>query len=481
MDSKTFYLKYRPTKFSELDLPEISSGLLQISKSKKIPHALLFPGPKGTGKTSAARIFAKAVNCLKPELSGEPCGKCNACRQISDGTAMDLLEIDAASNRGIDDIRDLREKIRLSPVNFHYKVYIIDEVHMLTAEAFNALLKTLEEPPSHAIFILCTTQPEKLPETIISRCLRFNFRRAKVEEIIKGPLKRAVKGEGLKVEDGVLEEISKSADGSFRDAHKLLEQLTFAGKKITLKKTRELLGQAEEFSPDKLLNFLTEKDIYKSLKEIDRVVNAGAELSVYGLRVLDRLRRGLLTKVGFAEINTPAELETLGINEIKLLVSLFSRAINELKYSPIAQLPLEMAVIEYCLTGKKKIESLPKKLEEATPPLKVNVKLQEIMGKWQEILTKIKPLNHSIEALLKASRPLKVEGEFLTLEVFYKFHKDRLEAEKCRTIIEEVVGQTFGSPLKLKCVLGVKPVKPQSEQTDVLEVANAIFNGKIVN
>lgn len=495
MDSKTFYLKYRPKKFSQLDLPEIGAGLLQIIKSKKIPHALLFPGPKGTGKTSAARIFAKAVNCLHPAPSGEPCGKCNACRQINDGTAMDLIEIDAASNRGIDDIRDLKEKIRLSPVNFRYKVYIIDEVHMLTAEAFNALLKTLEEPPSHAIFILCTTQPEKLPETIISRCLRFNFRKAKVEEIIKGPLKRAVKGERLKVEDGVLEEIGRAVDGSFRDAHKLLEQLSFDGKKITLKKTRELLGQVEEFSPDKLLKLLTKKDIQKSLKEIDRVVNAGADLSVYGLRVLDRLRQGLLAKVGFSEINAPQELEALEIGEIKFLVSLFSRAISELKYSPIAQLPLEIAVIEYCLSDKKGVASPPKNDKKIDcNGEKVKVKLQEIMGKWQEILSKIKPLNHSIEALLKASRPLKVEGDFLTLEVFYKFHKDRLEAEKCRTIIEEVVGQTFGSPLKLKCVLGEKPAssqlnkqsnplpnQPQSEPTNVLDVANAIFNGKIVN
>jgi len=198
------------------------------------------------------------------------------------------------------------------------------------------------------------------------------------------------------------------------------------------------------------------------------------------LQALYQLSKSLAMDV-LLEIHAESELEKLGIGEIKLLVGLFSRAINELKYSPITQLPLEMAVIEYCLSGEKNIDNLPKKEEKVDiipgNGEKVKVKLQEIMNKWQEILTKIKPLNHSIEALLKASRPLKVEGEFLTLEVFYKFHKDRLEAEKCRTIIEEVVGQTFGSPLKLKCVLGQKPAV--KSEPDILEVANNIFNGKI--
>ena len=203
MESTTFYLKYRPQKLADLDLREVREGLLRIVKGGKFPHALLFAGPKGTGKTSAARIFAKVVNCQNPK-DGEPCNQCDACREITKGTAMDLIEIDAASNRGIDDIRALRETIKLSPVKLKYKVYIIDEVHMLTLEAFNALLKTLEEPPTHAIFILCTTEPDKLPETIISRCLRFNFRKAKIEEIVEGPLKRAVENESFEVEDCLL-------------------------------------------------------------------------------------------------------------------------------------------------------------------------------------------------------------------------------------------------------------------------------------
>ncbi|PIV01497.1 DNA polymerase III, subunit gamma and tau, partial [Candidatus Shapirobacteria bacterium CG03_land_8_20_14_0_80_39_12] len=187
----SFYLKYRPQKFLDLDSSEAREELLKIFKSEKIPHALLFSGPRGIGKTSAARIVAKAVNCEKVQSTEykehrefEPCNQCDSCISITNGTNVDILEIDAASNRGIDDIKELREKIKLSPASAKYKVYIIDEAHMLTPEAFNALLKTLEEPPKHAIFILCTTDPEKLPKTIISRCQRINFKKASNKEIV---------------------------------------------------------------------------------------------------------------------------------------------------------------------------------------------------------------------------------------------------------------------------------------------------------
>jgi DNA polymerase-3 subunit gamma/tau len=484
-----------------LDLKEVREGLLRIAKGGKFPHAFLFAGPKGTGKTSAARIFAKVVNCQNPQ-DGEPCNKCDACQEITKGTAMDLIEIDAASNRGIDDIRALRETIKLSPVKLKYKVYIIDEVHMLTLEAFNALLKTLEEPPPHAIFILCTTEPDKLPETIISRCLRFNFRKAKIEEIIQGPLRRSVESEGLEVEKGVLEEIAKAAGGSFRDAHKILEELAAGGKKITLKQTRQLLGQIEELSAEKLLPFLEKKDAKGGLREIARVVEGGVDLENYLLKLLELLRKGLLEKMGVGE--EPVEvLKNFDVSQIKSLISLFSRAAGELRFSPIPQLPLELAVVEWCgdkmsnlpagqagfktqMSNLKEKKSSPQVQQNSDPQAQA-ANIKRVEEKWAEILTKIKPQNHSVEALLKATRIKDFQNGWLTLEVFYKFHKERLETEKCRRIVEETVGKVIGTPVKLKCILGEKKNNltiqqsnnENNEEIDILEVANEIFNGKI--
>lgn len=468
MESRTFYLKYRPQKIDELDLVDVQEGLGKVLRSGRVPHALLFSGPRGTGKTSAARIVAKAINCQSK--GQKPCNRCQICQEITSGSALDLIEIDAASNRGIDDIRNLREKIKLAPAQTKYKVYIIDEVHMLTPEAFNALLKTLEEPPAHAVFILCTTAPEKLPKTIISRCLRFNFRKAKTEEIISGPLKRAVKGEGLKLEKGVLEEIAKSVDGSFRDAHKILEQLSFGGKKITLKATKELLGKIESLAPEKLLAIMAKREAKPALEEIDRVVMIGGDLTVYVQEILDNLRLGLLAKVGMEGITPAKEIEVISLEELKELIRLFSRAANEIKTSPIPQLPFELVIVEWCSGEEKEsnfaeasLDKEPAKNPSSPGSLKDGIKrLNEIRNRWEELLAGVRPLNHSVEALLRAARPSKVEGEFLTLEVFYKFHKERLESEKCRAVVEEIAGQILGLPIKLRCVLGQKSA-PQAQ------------------
>lgn len=489
MDLKVFYLKYRPQSFKELDLVEIRQGLSNLVKSGKMPHAFLFAGPKGTGKTSAARVLAKAVNCLGKKKTYEPCNRCDICREITIGTSLDLIEVDAASNRGIDDIRNLREKIKLSPAKCQYKVYIIDEVHMLTTEAFNALLKTLEEPPAHAIFILCTTRPEKLPDTIISRCTRFNFHKGKLSEVV-GSLKKIVKGEKLKIEDGVLKAIAKSADGSFRDAQKILEQLVLSGAKISLKKTKKLLQQTEELSPKKLLTLLAKKDVKASLLEIDRIVMVGGDLNVYLQQILDSLRLVLLNKVGLKEVSGSIEINHLNIEEIKLLVSLFSQAYTEQKLSPIPQLPLELAVIEFCSKPENN-DPLPKKPKNNPSPQK-RAKLAEVEAKWPEILANVKPLNHSIEALLRACRPIKIDGQTLTLEVFYKFHKERLETEKCRQVVEEAASQILGNPIRLSCILGQKPNRPAvanpvedkdfkgsqepAERRNIVDLANDIFN-----
>ena len=493
MNNRVFYLKYRSQKVSELDLVHIRENLEKILKSKKIPHALLFSGPRGTGKTSAARIFAKAVNCQTKRKTYEPCNRCSICQSITEGSSLDLIEIDAASNRGIDDVRELRSKIKLSPSQCQYKVYIIDEVHMLTNEAFNALLKTLEEPPEHAIFILCTTVPEKLPDTIISRCLRFNFKKAKTEEIVRS-LKRVVKGEKLNVGKEVLKEIAKSADGSFRDAHKILDQLAMEKEKITLARTKELLGKIEATAPEKLLQLLVDRDLKGALLEIDRIVSLGADLFRYCQDILDRLRLGLLFQSGLTEVSSPKETASFNIVELAKLIRLFSQAANDLKTNPIPQLSLELVAVEWLKAKELDKEELAKDgMKTVKKSLPISIKrnpqnnqknsqlLKKIKDHWPDILAGVKPLNHSVEALLRACRPTSLKGDVLIIEVFYEFHKERLETDKCRRIVEEVASEVMNQPLKLRCVLGQRKAPVSSEpsqekaEESIVQVAEDIF------
>ena len=475
----SFYLKYRTQNFQELDSDDAQEELEKIFKSGKIPHAFLFSGPRGIGKTSAARIVAKAVNCSAvakamadkgdSKEAYEPCNKCDSCLSITNGTNVDVLEIDAASNRGIDDIKELREKIKLAPAQSKYKVYIIDEAHMLTAEAFNALLKTLEEPPKHAIFILCSTDPEKLPKTIISRCQRINFKRASRQEIV-GRLKKICQEEKLDFEDKALEAIAKLADGSFRDANKILERAALVGR-VTEEEVKNTAGILAEFKVEEFLKFLEEKATKEALLWLNRATEQGANLRTLTEEILENLRALLLADFGLGE---GGEVKFgFTAEEIRHLISLFNVAYAELRQAVIPQLPLEMVVIEWSsfakasedkggVSGEKEVGSE----EENNPTSRLSsapqVSLESILAKWPEILAKVKPLNHSVQAFLKATRPLACEDGFLILEVFYKFHKDQLEKEASRRIFEKAATEVLGCPVKLKCSLSEmqKPVKP---------------------
>ncbi|KKR23367.1 MAG: polymerase III subunit gamma and tau, DNA polymerase III subunit gamma/tau protein, partial [Candidatus Peregrinibacteria bacterium GW2011_GWE2_39_6] len=260
MADLAFYRKYRPSKFTNLvGQPPIQKTLLNAIKSGHLSHAYLFCGPRGTGKTTTARLVAKAINCIAPDPNGESCNKCEYCTLMNQGNCVDLIEIDAASNRGIDEIRDLREKIKFSPNQTPHKVYIIDEVHMLTTPAFNALLKTLEEPPAHAYFVLATTEVHKVPETIISRCQRFDFRRIDEESIIDR-LKYIATQEKIKYEDEALTWIAQSAEGGMRDAINLFEQI-IEDQKLTTKHVKEILGVSSHDNAKKLFQSLEKQDL----------------------------------------------------------------------------------------------------------------------------------------------------------------------------------------------------------------------------
>jgi DNA polymerase III subunit gamma/tau len=531
MESRAYFLKYRPQTVSELGIAEVRDNLARIFKAKNVPQAFLFTGTKGAGKTSAARIIAKVVNCLdRKEGQFEPCNKCDACVSITKGSAVDLIEIDAASNRGIDDIRALKDKVRLMPAKLKYKVYIIDEVHMLTTEAFNALLKTLEEPPEHSVFILCTTNPEKVPATIISRCLHFNFRKATQTEM-ETNLNFVVRAEGIKVDPKALTEIAKSADGSFRDGQKVLEQLSTGRSEITLDEAQLFLGKNQDLTPRKLIGILSERKLDSALKEIQRLADSSADFTVFLGGLMEDLRLILLANLGVTdkfEAYHLAEAKKFTPVELKALLELLLKAGVQMKTSPIPQLPLELVVVEWLKTEKvtntkeSKAESIGQdQVEEINIGEKAETEKKEnlVVGEntqtvavkaitveedvtmaletgeirqiddetWKKILLAVKPMNHSIEALLRAARPLKMQNMVLTLEVFYKFHKDQLEQNKRREIVEGACSVVLGGKVQLKCILGQKATiakitsektDPDAGESDIIDIAEGIFNGE---
>lgn len=341
------YRKYRPQTLEELDSDEVRKRLTQIFSSPYIPHAFLFTGTRGTGKTSAARIIAKILNCEKrKDRQTEPCNKCESCLSITAGKHLDIIEIDAASNRGIEEIRDLREKIKLAPVMGKYKVYIIDEVHMLTNEAFNALLKTLEEPPAHAYFILATTEADRIPETILSRCVKINFHKASISETVHC-LRRVIKGEGLNFSDDILSQIASSSDGSFRDGTKLLEQIISENAK-TPEEIAKLLGR-DFVNCEKLVRLLSRRDPDKTLSLLLDLSKQAVNARFLVEDMLELFHKILIARYGLETENVDKNLlDLFKEKEILTLIKLFSRVYLELKNASNPYLPIEVAVVEWC-------------------------------------------------------------------------------------------------------------------------------------
>lgn len=355
-----FYQKYRPQILAEIDNQIVREKIKKILLTKRLPHAMLFAGPKGTGKTSTARIFSKAINCLNNFYSEknntiEPCNQCPNCKSITTGSSPDVIEIDAASNRGIDEIREIIEKIKFYPLQSRYKIYIIDEAHMLTKEAFNALLKTLEEPPNSTIFILATTEPEKMPNTIISRCLKIVFSKAKTEEIYN-MLKRITAKEKLNFSDKLLTTLAKHADHSFRDAAKILEELAIEFQNNPKSDPESLLNHLLGYRGNylDLIDYLEKKDQKKALDFIENYDKNGGDFKSLIESSLDFFHQLLLKKNGL--VSEPEKDYRFSIKEISLLIKLLHEAYRSLKYSPIEALPLEIAIIDYCQTegGEKK-------------------------------------------------------------------------------------------------------------------------------
>jgi len=340
-----YYLKYRPDTIAQLDNSRVKEILSKILIKNDLPHALLFIGKKGTGKTSSARIFAKAVNCLENKFFGvgkdfEPCNKCKNCKAIAASVSTDVIEMDAASNRGIEEIKDLIKEISFLPMGGRYRVFIIDEAHMITADGFNALLKTLEEPPKTAIFILATTNPEKLPPTIISRCIKINFGKGKREDIIL-MLRRICKAESLEVETKILELIANHSESSFRDAAKILEEVV-TQKMDSYEKVENYLGVRGK---NNLLEIIVQKDTKKTFAWIEEFSQTGGDFKNLIVDLLENLRLALLEKKGIKNEENKATL--LKAEEISRLIKLLLEAYQMMRITPIESLPLEIAIAEF--------------------------------------------------------------------------------------------------------------------------------------
>lgn len=375
MTNQVLYRKWRPQKLADVVGQEsVTQTLQRAVATDRISHAYLLCGPRGTGKTSTARILAKAVNCKSP-IDGEPDNECHACVSISEGRALDLIEIDAASNRGIDDIRSLSDKINFAPNEFRYKVYIIDEVHMLTEQAFNALLKTLEEPPDHAIFILATTEAHKVPLTIISRCQRYDFRRIPLSAMSQ-KLAELCGAEGVEATEEALEILARSATGSLRDAENLLEQAVVSyGSPLQGDQIRDMLGLGGDAEALKLARHVVAKTVGEGLSTINEVSNSGADLRQLQRSVTEFLRSVMLIKSGSTdelgyseEVTTQLRAAASGSELSHLLRAIKAFSSADMRHDSSSPLPLELALVESSLAPEPVSQQAPARQTQAAAP-----------------------------------------------------------------------------------------------------------------
>jgi len=492
--AQALYRRWRPRTFEEVVGQEhVVRTLRNALDHERVHHAYLFTGPRGTGKTTTARLLAKAVNCLATDVTKRPCNECSVCQAVNEGRLMDLIEIDAASNTGVDDVRELRERVGYRPSEARTKVYVVDEVHMLSNAAFNALLKTLEEPPPHVLFILATTDPQKIPATILSRCQRLDFRRIPLTTIV-GRLERIAGTESLTAEREALTLIARQATGSMRDAESLLDQLAaYDADGITVDDVRAALGTGTDEAVTSLVDALAAADVARGLEIIDRAVGEGADPRQFARQVVDHLRTLLLARLGSeeAELNVSDELRErfqaqttrFSPRQLASMVHLFSQAATEARTAWQPQLPLELALVDAALSleevapargssGTPNPPAQPQTASNQAPPTPSNPArqagpaspppgpaspeagtLETVKARWPDLLKTIRAQNLSLEALLRSGEPLKMEEGVLVLGFAHQFHRDKVEEEDCRRAVEEGLSGLLGQATGLRCVV----------------------------
>lgn len=508
MAAQALYRKWRPRTFDEVVGQEhVVRTLRNALTSGRIHHAYLFAGPRGTGKTTTARLLAKAVNCLALE-DQRPCNECRICQALNEGRLLDLIEIDAASNTGVDDVRELRERVGFRPNEARYKVYVIDEVHMLSNAAFNALLKTLEEPPPHAIFVLATTRPDKIPATVLSRCQRHDFRLIPVSKIV-ARLEWLTQQEHIRADHEALTLIARQATGSMRDAESLLDQLaSYDEKGITVAEVRAALGIGTSETVIQVADALTRGDVAQGLGTINTAVDEGADPRQFARQMVEHLRALLLLrlKAGIIPLHVSEDLRpqleaqaaSFSSQALARAVRLFNQAAAEAKGGWQPQLPLEMAFIEALLSPEPESPAPrqqspppgpraspparqptpspatsrpaparsasppsqpPKAAREATPtysglaPGDGSLTPETLQSRWSDLLNALRPRNLALEALMRSCEPVAIEGDVIVLGFAHNFHRSKVEEEHNKRVVEDVLSSLVGQRYRVRCVL----------------------------
>lgn len=478
----TLYRKYRPQNFEEMaGQKEIIKTIKTSLRNKRVAHAYLFNGPRGVGKTTTARLIAKGVNCLNSDITDEPCNECENCLAINNGIFMDMVEIDAASNRGIDEIRALKEKINYQPVKGRKKIYIIDEVHMLTKEAFNALLKTLEEPPEHIIFILATTEADKILPTIISRCQRYDFKTLSSLEL-KEQLRTICEKENATITDEALEIIYENSSGSVRDAISILERVIIAcyGEEITLEKCEKIL----DVTPSKVMQEFLElalKGIYNEMvKKLENFWNNSIDIENF----FKDFAKYCKNKISDKELDIEKGLSFINIiystiakfryEEDKRLIGYV--VVDEMVKSTIKQVEIEK-IVERVVVEQPKITQYSEEKDSGMPP-----SFDVIRQNWEEILKEAKKEKITLGAFLIGASPYKIEGNtlYVIFESDYEFCKEQMENRMYGDVFTNVVRKFSNSTVNIKYVIESRK-RVEKKESNITQDILEYFGGEIIN
>jgi len=519
-----FALKWRPQDFESIVGQDHIVGTLKNAiQKKRLAHAYLFTGPRGVGKTSTARILAKALNC-KEGPTVAPCQKCSSCLGINQGNSLDVIEIDGASNRGIDEIRALRENVKFSPAQGKYKIYIIDEVHQITPDGFNALLKTLEEPPEFVKFIFATTHPQKVMPTIISRCQRMDFRRIPVIEIIS-QLEKIILQEKAAVDKDVLFAVAKSSDGSLRDAESVLDQLvSFSQGTVSIKDAISVLGMVEQDVLFALADRIIEKDPQGALKLFNEIIDDGKDPGVFLTNLIEHFRNLMVAKVSKADsklVDLPQEVcdrlfkqsQSLSLEEIFTAFNILVITQEMAKRLDSQRIPLEISLVRLaynklesrvCLpakqgfAGDKPKKNTPDKEIQTTPEETVkheasaqtqpgqereSVSLEQVKSVWNTIVSNLAGIKMSVSTYLSEGEPIKIQGDVLTVAFpkNYSLHKESLEKKENKVMIEKIASELCNAQLRINFIL-VAQVKHEHDvhNNPFIKSALDMFGGRVV-